>query len=52
LFAGDWNIDEMNARWWELRLRHQGVIPPIPRTEKDFDPASKYHIPADMPYTR
>jgi peptidyl-dipeptidase A len=52
LFAGDWNIDEMNARWWELRLRHQGIIPPIPRTENDFDPASKYHIPADMPYTR
>ncbi|KAJ9595075.1 hypothetical protein L9F63_013640, partial [Diploptera punctata] len=52
LFAGDWNIDEMNARWWELRLRHQGIIPPVVRTERDFDPAAKYHIPADMPYMR
>ncbi|PSN37551.1 Angiotensin-converting enzyme [Blattella germanica] len=52
LFAGDWNIDDMNAQWWELRLRHQGVIPPVTRTEKDFDPAAKYHIPADMPYMR
>ncbi|XP_068083930.1 angiotensin-converting enzyme [Anabrus simplex] len=52
LFAGKWSVDEMNSHWWDLRLRHQGVIPPIPRSEQDFDPGAKYHIAADMPYVR
>lgn len=26
----------------------QGVIPPIPRSESDFDPGSKYHIVSDQ----
>ncbi|XP_075230868.1 angiotensin-converting enzyme-like isoform X2 [Lycorma delicatula] len=43
-------IELMNIRWWELRLQHQGIIPPVPRGESDFDPASKYHIIADQPY--
>lgn len=42
----------MNGRWWELRMRHQGVIPPVPRTERDFDPGAKYHVAADTPYLR
>ena len=25
---------------------------PAPRTEEDFDPGAKYHIPANVPYTR
>nr|XP_014291052.2 angiotensin-converting enzyme-like [Halyomorpha halys] len=42
----------MNSIWWELRSWHQGVIPPIPRSENDFDPGSKYHIISDQPYLR
>lgn len=42
----------MTTRWWELRLQYQGVVPPITRTERDFDPASKYHVPADIPYAK
>lgn len=42
----------MNAAWWELRLRYQGIIPPVSRTESHFDPAAKRHIPADIPYMR
>ncbi|XP_034947061.1 angiotensin-converting enzyme-like [Chelonus insularis] len=43
-------VADMTAKWWELRLQYQGIIPPIPRIERDFDPGSKYHIPADIPY--
>jgi peptidyl-dipeptidase A len=28
------------------------VDSPVPRSEGDFDPGSKYHIPANVPYTR
>jgi peptidyl-dipeptidase A len=24
----------------------------VPRTEEDFDPGAKYHVPASVPYTR
>ncbi|MPC96271.1 Angiotensin-converting enzyme [Portunus trituberculatus] len=33
---------------WEL----QGLKPPVVRTEKDFDPAAKYHVVADVEYIR
>lgn len=42
----------LNARWWDLKLLYQGIIPPITRDEKDFDPSSKYHIIADTPYIK
>ncbi|XP_066588650.1 angiotensin-converting enzyme-like [Prorops nasuta] len=45
-------VADMTTRWWELRLQYQGIVPPVPRSEKDFDPASKYHIPADIPYAK
>ncbi len=32
--------------------RYQGVAPPVARTEADFDPGAKYHVPANTPYTR
>lgn len=34
------------------RLKYQGLCPPIPRTEEDFDPGAKFHISASMPYIR
>ncbi|CAG5056266.1 unnamed protein product [Parnassius apollo] len=45
-------VQDMNARWWQMKLRYQGVIPPIPRTEADFDPGSKYHIISDQEYVK
>lgn len=45
-------VTDMTTKWWELRLQYQGIIPPSKRTEKDFDPASKYHLPADIPYAK
>lgn len=54
-----WNVfgdekmkDTLNRHWWELRLKHQGVSPPVKRSEKDFDPGAKYHIPAGVEYVR
>ncbi|KAF7283980.1 hypothetical protein GWI33_022798 [Rhynchophorus ferrugineus] len=45
-------VTKMNSEWWKLRLRYQGVVPPIPRFESHFDAAAKRHIPADIPYVK
>jgi len=52
VFSGDIAPADYNHAWWELRKRYQGVAPPVERTEKDFDPGAKYHIPGNTPYTR
>ena len=51
-FSGEIPSDEFNAAWWDLRRRYQGVAAPVPRSEADFDPGAKYHVPANMPYIR
>jgi peptidyl-dipeptidase A len=52
VFAGKIAPGQYNTRYWEMRTRHQGIQAPVPRTERDFDPGAKYHIPANVPYTR
>src|SRR5690606_38904574 len=52
VFAGTTPPERMNARWWELREQFQGVAAPVARSESDFDPGAKYHVPANTPYTR
>jgi peptidyl-dipeptidase A len=52
VFAGEAPPERYNQTWWELRLRYQGVAPPMNRSEKDFDPGAKYHVPANVPYSR
>lgn len=42
----------MNTRYWELKLRYQGVIPPMTRTNDHFDPGAKYHIISDQDYIK
>lgn len=50
---GDQDLqDHMNRHWWKLRLKYQGISPPVKRSEEDFDPGSKYHIPAGVEYVR
>ena len=49
---GRGHAGELQRGWWELREQYQGVAPPVARTEADFDPGAKYHIPGNMPYTR
>jgi peptidyl-dipeptidase A len=52
LFAGEITPENANTEWWKLRLKYQGIAPPVPRTEADFDPGAKYHVPANVSYTR
>ena len=52
VFSGATPPQEYNADWWELRQRYQGVTPPVARSEEDFDPGAKYHVPANTSYTR
>jgi len=52
VFSGEITPQEYNAGWWELREKYQGIAPPVARTEADFDPGAKYHIPGNTPYTR
>ena len=52
IFSGEITPSQYNQAWWDLRLKYQGVAPPTPRTEDDFDAAAKYHVAANVPYTR
>ncbi len=52
VFSGEIPPADYNEAWWELRRRYQGVAPPVPRSEKDFDAAAKYHVAAGVPYAR
>lgn len=52
VFSGETGSEDYNKAWWELREKYQGVAAPVARTEEDFDPGAKYHIPAGVPYLR
>jgi peptidyl-dipeptidase A len=52
VFSGEVTPDRYNQAWWDLRVKYQGVAAPVTRTEADFDPGAKYHVPANVPYTR
>ncbi len=51
-FSGEVPEARWNQAWWDLKLKYQGVTPPVARTEADFDPAAKYHIASGTPYSR
>jgi peptidyl-dipeptidase A len=52
VFSGKTPKDKYNEAWWALRTKYQGVSPPVQRSEADFDPGAKYHIPGSTPYIR
>jgi len=52
VFSGAIEPEAYNAGWWALREQYQGVAAPVVRSEADFDPGAKYHVPANTPYTR
>ena len=52
VFSGQVPPEKYNEAWWQLRLKYQGIAPPVPRSENDFDPGAKYHVPANFPYAR
>ncbi|MEX1049943.1 MAG: M2 family metallopeptidase, partial [Gemmatimonadales bacterium] len=52
VFAGRTTPADYNRSWWDLRTRYQGVAAPGPRPAEAFDPGAKFHVPANVPYTR
>jgi peptidyl-dipeptidase A len=52
VFDGRVSPEDYNKAWWELRRKYQGMSAPVSRTEEDFDPGAKYHIPGNTSYTR
>jgi peptidyl-dipeptidase A len=52
VFSGQTTPETYNADWWKLVKQYQGLVPPVARSEADFDPGAKYHIPGNTPYTR
>jgi peptidyl-dipeptidase A len=52
VFNGSISPDRYNQGWTDLRLQYQGIIPPVARSEANFDAGAKYHIPGNTPYTR
>ncbi|KAL4660481.1 angiotensin-converting enzyme [Arapaima gigas] len=52
VFDGRISEKDYNKEWWNLRLKYQGLCSPVVRSEEDFDPGAKFHIPANVPYVR
>jgi len=52
VFDGSTPPGEYNQDWVGLKQQYQGIIPPVARTEADFDPGAKFHIPGNTPYAR
>jgi peptidyl-dipeptidase A len=52
VFDGTIGPGEYNQGWWELREKYQGIRAPVERSEQDFDPGAKYHVPGNTPYSR
>ncbi|NCF32852.1 MAG: hypothetical protein GWP50_04705 [Proteobacteria bacterium] len=52
VFAGEIKPEQYNQGWWALREQYQGIAAPVARSEANFDPGAKFHIPGNTPYTR
>lgn len=52
VFSGKTSPGDYERAWWALRAGTQGVSAPVSRSEQDFAPGAKYHVPANVPYTR
>jgi len=52
VYSGAITPENYNQAWWDLRTKYQGIAPAVERSEADFDAGSKYHIPANVSYTR
>lgn len=52
VFKGDIVPDNYTQAWHDLKLKYQGITPPVERPADAFDPGAKYHIPGNTPYSR
>lgn len=47
LYKENLPAEEFNKRWWDLKKKYQGIVPPAERGEEYCDAASKTHINND-----
>ena len=52
VFDGSITPANYNQAWVDLKRQYQGITPPVARSEADFDPGAKFHIPGNTPYAR
>jgi peptidyl-dipeptidase A len=52
VFDGSITPANYNQAWVDLKRQYQGIVPPVPRSEADFDPGAKFHIPGNTTYER
>ena len=52
VFDGSITSANYNQAWVDLKRKYQGVVPPVARTEADFDPGAKFHISGNTTYER
>jgi peptidyl-dipeptidase A len=52
VFSGEIKPADYNKSWWQIRAQYQGIAPAHERGEEFFDPGAKYHVAANVPYTR
>ncbi|XP_043859649.1 angiotensin-converting enzyme-like [Dromiciops gliroides] len=52
VFSGVTTPSQYNYDWWYLRIKYQGICPPIARNETHFDAGAKFHVPSAAPYIR
>jgi peptidyl-dipeptidase A len=52
VFDGSIKPADYTKAWTDMRLRYQGIAPPVPRGADAFDPGAKFHIPGNTPYMR
>ena len=52
VFDGSITPANYNQAWVGLKQEYQGITPPVARSEQDFDPGAKFHIPGNTPYAR
>ncbi len=52
VYAGKTKPADYDKAWWALREQYQGVKRPAAMAANGFDAGAKYHVAADVPYTR
>ena len=52
VFDGSITPANYNQAWVDLKKKYQGITPPVARSEADFDPGAKFHIPGNTTYER
>ncbi|XP_041477189.1 angiotensin-converting enzyme-like [Lytechinus variegatus] len=52
VFNGSIQPEQYNSKWWKLRSNYEGIVPPLERTEADFDPGAELNIISDNSYAK